>query len=113
MVSVLDSETNVLSSTYITKNRSDRVPDEKVTVRWITNSPVDLGEFSLRANWGLLNLRSLHLYSSVSEKAIIRNRYSTRGHAVFLFDTHFEVNICLNLDDDELDYALVVHVFDC
>ena len=45
--------------------------------RWITNFPVDLGDLSLRANWGLLDPRAVHSSSSVSAKVIIKNRNST------------------------------------
>ena len=51
--------------------------DVKVPGRWIYSSPVDLGEFSVHADWDLLSLRAVHLSSSVSENAIIRNRNRT------------------------------------
>ena len=50
---------------------------EKVPGQWITICPVDLGELYLHANWYLLNPRSVHLSSSISENATIRNRNST------------------------------------
>ena len=53
------------------------MPDEKVLVRWITNCPVDISELSLSENWALLSSRAVHLSSSVSEKAIIKNINST------------------------------------
>ena len=59
------------------QNISNSVPDEKVPVCWLTNCPVDLGEFSLRLNWALLGPRAVHLSSGVSENAIIKNRNST------------------------------------
>ena len=40
---------------------------------WLTSCPLDLDELSLCENWDLLSLRAVHLYSSVSVKAIIRN----------------------------------------
>ena len=61
------------------QNISKRVPYKKVPVRWINNCPVDLGELSLCENWALLNPRAVHLSSSVSDNAIIRNRNSTRA----------------------------------
>ena len=74
---VLDSKTNAPSSTQSTRNRSNSVPYKKVPVWWLTNCPVDLGDFSLRANWDLLSLRAVQLSSSVLVKAIIKNRDST------------------------------------
>ena len=68
---------NVPSSTWSIQNKSNSIPDEKVPVWWITNCPIDLGELSLRANWALLSPRAVHLSSSVSEKAIIKNRNIT------------------------------------
>ena len=65
------------SSTYSMQNRSNRVPDKKVLVLWLTNCPVDLGELSLHANWGLLSTRAVHLSFSVLGKATINNRNST------------------------------------
>ena len=53
------------------------MPDEKVTGWWLTNFPVDIGELSLRANWDLLSPRAVHLYSIVSDNAIIKNINST------------------------------------
>ena len=72
-ISVLNSKTNVSSSTYIMQNKSNIIPDEKVPGRWLINFPVDLGELSLRANWAFLIPRAVHLSSSVSDKAIIKN----------------------------------------
>ena len=76
-MSVLDSEKNAPSSTYSMHNISNSVPDEKVPVWWLTNCPVDIGELSLHENWPLLSTRAVHLYSSVSTKAIVKNRNST------------------------------------
>ena len=76
-VSVLDSKTNVPSSTYSMQNNSNIITDEKVLCQWLTNYPVDLGEFSMLANWTLLSSRDVHLSSSVLVKAIIKNRNST------------------------------------
>ena len=53
------------------------IPVEKVLGWWLTNCPVDLGELSLRSNWALINTRAVHSSSSVSAKAIIKNRNST------------------------------------
>ena len=58
------------------ENRSNIVPDEKVPGRWLTNCPVDLGELSLHENWDLLSPSSVHLSSTVSAKAKIKNRNS-------------------------------------
>ena len=49
----------------------------KVLGQWLNNFPVGLGEFSLYANWDLLNPSSIHLSSSVLVNAIIRNMNST------------------------------------
>ena len=68
---------NAPSSTYSMHNISNSVPYEKVPGMWLTNSPVDLGGLSLRANWYLLSPRAFHSSSSVSAKAIIKNRNST------------------------------------
>ena len=46
---------------------------EKVPGQCLTNFPVDLDELSLRENWVFLSTRSVHLYYSVSAKAIIKN----------------------------------------
>ena len=59
------------------QNKSNIITDEKVPVQWLTNCPVDIGELSLRANWALLSPRAAHSSSSVSAKAIIKNRNST------------------------------------
>ena len=59
------------------QNRSNSIPDEKVPVRCLTNCPVDLGELYLNENWALFSLRAVHSSSSVSAKAIIKNRNST------------------------------------
>ena len=59
------------------QNISNRVPDDKVPGWWLTNCTFDLGELSLHENWALLSPRDVHLSSSVSEKAIIKNRNST------------------------------------
>ena len=61
------------SSTNSMQNSSNIVPDKKVLGQWLTNCPVDIGEFSLRENGYLLSPRSAHLSSSVSEKDIIKN----------------------------------------
>ena len=58
-------------------NKSNRIPDEKVPGRWLTNFTVDLGELSSRENWALLSPRAVHPSSSVLAKAIIKNRNST------------------------------------
>ena len=47
-----------------------------MTVWWLTNFPVDLGELSLCADWDFLNPRVVYSSFSVSEKDIIRNRKS-------------------------------------
>ena len=44
---------------------------------WLTNCPVDIGDFSSHKNWALLNPRAFHLSSSVLENAIVRNRNSS------------------------------------
>ena len=75
-VSVLDSKTNVPSSTKKMQNVFKKVSDKKVPGWWLTNFKVDLSGLSLRANWALLNPRSVHFSSSVFEKAINRNRNS-------------------------------------
>ena len=59
------------------QNKLNIIPVEKVLGWWLTNCTVDLGELSLRSNWDLINLRAVHSSSSVSAKAIIKNRNST------------------------------------
>ena len=78
-VSVLDSNTNAPSSTYIMQNNSNSILDENVPGRWLTNCPVDLGELSMRANWAFISPRAVHSSSSVSAKAIIKNINSTEA----------------------------------
>ena len=51
----------------------------RVSGRWLTGCPVDIGELSMCANWGFKSPKSVHLSSSVLEKAIIRNINSTGG----------------------------------
>ena len=51
----------------------------KVLGRWLTSCPVDLGEFSLRANWDFLSPRAVHSSSSVLEKSVITNRNRTES----------------------------------
>ena len=80
--------------------------------RWLTSFQVDLGELSLRANWALLCLRAVHFSYIVSLKDIIKNRNNPLCHAVSLFDKQFEVDGCLYLVNDELDYDFFVHAFD-
>ena len=46
---------------------------------WLNNCPVDLGELYLRTIWVLLSPRTVHLSSSVLEKAIINNRHLTEA----------------------------------
>ena len=75
-MSVLDSKTNVLSSTYSMQNKSNSIPDKKVPGWWITNCPVDLGKLSLCANWDLLSRRAVHLSSSFLANSIVKNRNS-------------------------------------
>ena len=50
-----------------------RVPDKKVLGTCLTKCLVDIGEFSLCANWALINPRAAKLYSGVMKKATIRN----------------------------------------
>ena len=69
-------KTNVPSSTKKMQNVFKKVSDKKVPGWWLTNFKVDLSGLSLRANWALLNPRSVHFSSSVFEKAINRNRNS-------------------------------------
>ena len=59
------------------QNKSNSILEDKLPGWWITNFPVDRGELYLRANWYLFSPRAVHLYSSVSAKAIIKNRNST------------------------------------
>ena len=44
-MSVLDSKTNAPSSTYIMQNKSNIMLDKKLLGWWLTNCPVDLGDF--------------------------------------------------------------------
>ena len=60
-------------------NRSKIFPDDNFPVPWITSCPVDLGELYFCANWHLLNTRAVHLSSSFSSNATVRNRDSTRA----------------------------------
>ena len=59
------------------QNRSNSIPDKKVPDQWLTNCPVDIGEFSLRTSWDLLSPRAVHLSYSVLAKSIIKNINST------------------------------------
>ena len=70
---------NAPSSTYSMHNRSNSVPDKKMPGRWLNNCLVDLGEFSLRANWALFSPRAIHSSSSVLVKVVIKNRNSNEA----------------------------------
>ena len=58
-MSVLDSNTNSLSSTYHMQKISKSVSDVKVPGWWITICPVDIGKLSLRENRYMLSPRAV------------------------------------------------------